>query len=398
MLRHPPEHGMSVTSDFGSELSPETVAAARAHRMPPWARLLLVIGLLYLFLVGVRLLEGGIKGVSGGADESLFQGITNPLAALAVGILATVLIQSSSVTTSTIVALVAAGSLPMEVAVPMIMGANIGTTVTNTLVSLGHARRSEEFRLAFTAATMHDFFNVLTVAIILPFELMFGILSKPAAAIAEALAGDIGGGKFNSPIKSAVDWGADHVTSLLRAITDSPRALGGLLLFVGLAMIFFTLAYITKNMKVLIAARIERSLNVVLAKSGLIGISVGALITMAVQSSSITTSILIPLVASGLLLVENAYPITLGANVGTTVTALLAAFAAGAVSGLTIAFVHVLFNIYGILILYPIPKIRVIPIRLAAGLARIAADRKWVAIAYVGGVFIALPILIIVVT
>ncbi|HZJ47915.1 MAG TPA: Na/Pi symporter, partial [Acidimicrobiia bacterium] len=136
----------------------------------------------------------------------------------------------------------------------------------------------------------------------------------------------------------------------------------------------------------------------VLAKSGLIGISVGALITMAVQSSSITTSILIPLVASGLLLVENAYPITLGANVGTTVTALLAAFAAGAVSGLTIAFVHVLFNIYGILILYPIPKIRVIPIRLAAGLARIAADRKWVAIAYVGGVFIALPILIIVVT
>jgi len=103
----------------------------------------------------------------------------------------------------------------MEAAVPMVMGANIGTTVTNTLVSLAHARRSEEFRLAFTAATMHDFFNVLAVAVILPLELMFGVLSKPAAAIANALAGEIGGGKFNSPIKGAVKWGAGHIESLL---------------------------------------------------------------------------------------------------------------------------------------------------------------------------------------
>ena len=151
-------------------------------------------------------------------------------------------------------------------------------------------------------------------------------------------------------------------------------------------------------MKILIAARIERSLNAALAKSGLIGMSVGMLITMAVQSSSITTSILIPLVASGLLLVGNAYPITLGANVGTTVTALLAAFAAGTVSGLTIALVHLLFNLLGILILYPIPRIRRIPIQLANGLAGIAMNRKWVAVAYVAGAFIALPILIIVIT
>jgi sodium-dependent phosphate cotransporter len=365
--------------------------------MPGWVRTALVVFLLYLFLVGVRLLEGGIKGVSGGAQDSLFEGITNPIAALAVGVLATVLVQSSSVTTATIVALVAAGTLPMETAVPMIMGANIGTTVTNTLVSLGHARRSEEFKLAFTAATMHDFFNVLAVAIILPLELAFGILSRPAAAIAEAFAGEVGGGKFNSPIKGAVKWGAGHIESFLELLTDNPRALGFLLLIVGLLMIFLTLTYITKNMKVLIAARIERSLNVALAKSGLIGMLVGVIITMAVQSSSITTSILIPLVASGLLLVQNAYPITLGANVGTTVTALLAAFAAGTVDGLTIALVHLLFNLLGILILYPIPKIRVIPIRLAGWLAGIAVSRKWLAMVYVGAVFVALPVFIIVV-
>jgi sodium-dependent phosphate cotransporter len=365
--------------------------------MPGWARAALVIFLLYLFLVGVRLLEAGIKGASGGAQESLFEGITNPIAALAVGILATVLVQSSSVTTSTIVALVAAGSLPLETAVPMIMGANIGTTVTNTLVSLGHARRSEEFRLALTAATMHDFFNVLAVVIILPLELAFGILSRPAAAIAEALAGEVGGGKFDSPIKGAVTWGAGHIESFLELISSNERIVGFLLLVVGLAMIFFTLTYITKNMKVLIAARIERSLNAALARSGLIGMLVGVIITMAVQSSSITTSILIPLVASGLLLVQNAYPITLGANVGTTVTALLAAFAAGTVDGLTIALVHLLFNLLGILILYPIPRIRVIPIKLAGWLAGLAVRRKWLAVVYVGGVFVALPLLVIVV-
>jgi len=388
-----------LASENVFEESPEEVVAARERRrMPAWARLLIVLGLLYLFLVGVRLLEGGIKGVTGGASESLFEGITNPLAALAVGVLATVLVQSSSVTTSTIVALVAAGSLPMEAAVPMIMGANIGTTVTNTLVSLGHARKSEEFRLAFTAATMHDFFNVLAVAIILPLELAFGILSKPAAAMAEAFAGEVGGGKFNSPIKGAVKWGGNLIESVLELITSNEKALGVLLLIVGLAIIFFTLMLITKNMKVLIAARIERSLNAALAKSGMIGMSVGMLITMAVQSSSITTSILIPLVASGLLLVGNAYPITLGANVGTTITALLAAFAAGTVSGLTIALVHLLFNVLGILILYPIPKIRKVPIQLASWLAGIAMNRKWVAVAYVAGAFIALPILIIVIT
>jgi sodium-dependent phosphate cotransporter len=149
---------------------------------------------------------------------------------------------------------------------------------------------------------------------------------------------------------------------------------------------------------VLVAARIERSLNVALAKSGLVGMAVGMVITVAVQSSSITTSILIPLVASGMLLIRNAYPITLGANIGTTITALLAAFAAGTVDGLSIALVHLGFNLAGILILYPIPAIRHIPVNLASRLAGIAMDRKWVAIAYVVGVFIALPLLVIVIS
>ncbi len=386
-----------MTAHYEDESAAELAESARRSRMPAWARLILVLGLLYLFLVGVKLLEAGIRGVTGGAEASLFEGITNPITALAVGILATVLVQSSSVTTSTIVALVAAGSLPFETAVPMIMGANIGTTVTNTLVALGHARRSEEFRLAFTAATMHDVFNVLAVAIILPLELAFGVLSKPAVALSEAFAGSVGGGSFNSPIKGAVQWGAIQIARVLDLFTTNPQVIGGLSLVIGLLIIFLCLMYITRNMKVLVAARIERSLNVALARSGLVGMTVGVIITVAVQSSSITTSILIPLVASGLLVVTNAYPITLGANVGTTITALLAAFAAGAVGGLAIALVHLGFNLLGILILYPIPAIRHIPVRVAGTLAQLAMTRKWVAIVYVAVIFIALPLLVIVI-
>jgi len=145
-------------------------------------------------------------------------------------------------------------------------------------------------------------------------------------------------------------------------------------------------------MRVLVADRIERSLNAALAKSGLIGMLVGMVVTVAVQSSSITTSILIPLVASGILLVRNAYPITLGANVGTTVTALIAALGIGAVDGLTIAVTHTLFNAAGILLIYPWKKVRYLPVILAGKLAEIALHRKPLAVAYTGIVFIVIPL------
>jgi sodium-dependent phosphate cotransporter len=364
--------------------------------MPPAARTALVVGLLYLFLVGVKLLESGVKVLGSETAGGLFDGITNPLAALFVGVLATVLVQSSSVTTATIVGLVAAGQLPIEIAVYMVMGANIGTTVTNTIVSLAHARRSEEFKLAFTAATMHDFFNIIVVAVFLPLEVATGFLLKTATWLTDLL--PVGrDATFNSPIKGAVKWGAGLIESVFEAFTDNTTVLGVTFIVVGIIIIFVTLMYITKNMRTLIASRIEASINAALAKSGLVGMGVGVLVTVAVQSSSITTSILVPLVASGILLVRNAYPITLGANIGTTVTALLAALATGTASGMTIALVHLLFNIFGILLVYPIRKIRFFPVDLAEWLANVATDHKWIAIAYVGIMFIAIPIVGIVV-
>ena len=376
--------------------SQSPIAEGPKRGLSPGVRAALVVGLLYLFLVGVKMLEGGVKLLGDETAGGLFDGITNPVAALFVGILATVLVQSSSVTTATIVGLVAAGQLDIGIAVYMIMGANIGTTVTNTIVSLAHARKSEEFKLAFSAATMHDFFNLMAVIVFLPLEYFTGFLLKSATWLTDLL--PVGkDATFNSPIKGAVKWGATLIEGVFESFIESSTALGITFIVVGIAIIFVTLMYITKNMRTLIATRIENSINAALAKSGLVGMGVGVLVTIAVQSSSITTSILVPLVASGILLLRNAYPITLGANIGTTVTALLAALATGEPSGMTIALVHLLFNVFAILLIYPIPKIRYIPVVLAEKLADVAANKKWVAIAYVSIMFIAIPILGIVI-
>ncbi len=377
----------------GESLPPgeSPIVAAPAKGMPRWVRALLVVGLLYLFLVGVKLLESGVKGLGSDTAGGLFDGITNPLAALFVGVLATVLVQSSSVTTSTIVGLVAAGLIPLDTAVPMIMGANIGTTVTNTIVALAHSRHTDDFRRAFSAATMHDFFNIIAVAVLLPLELLTGFLQNTAAWLATLLPGG-SDATFNSPIKGAVRWGATKFETVIEIFLTNNTAIGIALVLTGIVIIFITLAYITKNMKVLIAARIERSVNASLARSGLVGMAVGLIVTVGVQSSSITTSILVPLVGSGLLLVRNAFPITLGANVGTTITALIAALATGSTDAMTIALVHLLFNISGIILIYPFPKTRYVPVALAERLSDIATSRKWSAVAYTLILFIAIPI------
>ena len=357
------------------------------------ARAALVVALLYLFLTGVELLSGGFKTMGAGFVDGLFEGVSNPVAGLFVGLLATVLVQSSSVSTSVIVGLVASGVVGADEAVPMIMGANLGTTVTNTLASLGHMRRDMEFRRAFAAATVHDFFNILAVIVFLPLELATGYLSSTAGWITEQVIGS-SGAEFNSPLRAAVKMPAGWVKDLLSGVGAGGNWMGGLMILIGLAFIFLALAYITRNMRLLVADRVEAAINRTLgAGSGFVAILLGAIITVSVQSSSITTSVLVPLAASGVLTLENIYPVTLGANVGTTVTALMAALATGNPAAVTVAVVHTLFNLSGIALFYPIRALRRIPLRLAAGLADVAAKRRGTAIIYAVGVFVVVPLI-----
>ena len=361
--------------------------------IPTPVRSALVVGLIYLFLVGVSSLEAGIKIMGEDTQEQLFSAVSNPIAGLCVGILGTVLVQSSSASTSVIVGLVASGAVGVDAAIPMVMGANVGTSVTNTLVSLGHVRQSNEFKRAFAAATVHDFFNLLAVALLLPLELTTGLISGIAEWASELMVGSAGT-EWKSPVKAWVKGPVGIVEDIWSGVGANGNVLGTLMVLSGLVVILAALTLITKNMRALIADRVERSMNALLGRGGgAVALLLGLVITVAVQSSSITTSILIPLSAAGVLSLRNAYPVTLGANVGTTITALLAALAASAPEALTVGLAHTTFNILGIFLLYVLPFARDLPIRLAEGLAEIAVKRRTAAVAYVVGTFIVLPLL-----
>jgi solute carrier family 34 (sodium-dependent phosphate cotransporter) len=359
-------------------------------------RLLALIGLLYVFLVAIDMLGTGLAGLGRDLVDQLFRGIENPLVGLSVGVLATVLAQSSSVTTPTVVSMVGAGIIGVEAAVPIMMGANIGTTITNTLASIGSIRRPEEFRRAFTGATMHDFFNVFSVIVLLPLELTTRAISRTAVAVS-SLFGDVATGEFRSPAKAAVAWVTNAVDGALEAIFGETVLAAVLLIVVGLTLIFSCLYAITRNMRVVVAGPAERSLNRVLGRAGYLGIAVGLVLTVSVQSSSIATSLLIPMIAAGVLSIPNAYPLTLGANLGTTVTALLAALAVERIEGLQIALVHLTFNTFGVALFYPISWLRQLPLRAAAWVADRAVRRRIAVFAYIILSFYVLPLAVILV-
>lgn len=374
----------------------ERDAPSRQTRFPSWAetltRVALALLFLFIFLVGIKSLETGISALGEGFVDRVFSSVSSPLAGLAAGILATVLVQSSSVTTATIVGLVGSGVLPVAAAVPMVMGANIGTTVTATLASLGHLRQSAYFQRAFAAATVHDYFNILAVILLLPLEIAFGLVTRLATWAEHLFEGALPAVDGSSPIKEAVKAPVSVFTDLIDRF-DWSGAIGPILLVVGILLIFVSLWQITHQMKEVMSGRMENAINTLLSRgAGVTALAVGLVMTMAVQSSSITTSLMVPLVAAGVLTLQNAFPVTLGANLGTTVTALLASVAAESPDALTIALAHVAFNLLGILIFYPVPAMRQIPIRLAERTAEAAVRNRVVVLGFLVGVFIVVPL------
>ena len=351
-----------------------------------------IIVLVFLFLVAVQLVGGTFKALGKDQADSLMSGITGPFAGLSIGILATVLVQSSSATTAMIVGLVSEQQLDPGVAVFAIMGCNVGTTITNTLVSLAHVRHATEFRRAFAGSTMHDFFNLMAIAVLMPLEIATGWMRSTATWAA----GLIAGGEslqFKSPIKVAVKSVAKPIQNFFfETLGLSPGFAGTLTIIFAVALLFFSLMFITKTMRALLAEKLERTLNAALGKSGILAILIGVILTVSVQSSSVTTSLMVPLFAAGILKLENGFPVTLGANIGTTVTALIASLA-GSATGLMIALVHLLFNITATVMIFPFPPLRRIPIRCAEWLADLTLKRRSWAVIYVIVTFVVIPLL-----
>jgi sodium-dependent phosphate cotransporter len=364
-------------------------AAGRADGYIVSAKIVLIFFLLYLFILSITLLGAAFKLFGADFARAIFQTTSNPLVGLMIGILSTAIIQSSSTTTSIIVGLVAAGSttgtgLTFEAAIPMVMGANIGTSVTNTIVSLGHIARGDEFRRAFAGSMVHDLFNVCAVIVLFPLQVYYNIIGISAKAVESVFVG-FGGLKFSSPLAAITKPVAHEIVHL----TGDSAWLSVIISFV---LLIVALRYIVKVLKSLVLSRVEKFFQRYVFRTPALGFLLGVVLTVLVQSSSITSSMIVPLMGAGVITIHQAFPYMLGANVGTTITAFLASFVTGSEDAVSVAFAHLLFNTYGILIFWPL---KAIPIGIAEKLGEWTTKSKIIPIIYIVIVFFIVPGIII---
>ena len=511
---------------------------------------------IYIFLNALDMLGIGFKLLGGKDSARMFDVSKNPISHLMIGILATVLVQSSSTTTSIIISLVGAGELSVSYAIYMVMGANIGTSVTNTLVSMAHVNDSDELRRGFAAATVHDIFNLLSVVVLLPLEWISsagdGVIvqqGKPGGVL-QAMTYEMTVNeepcdpdaeeckKWAGPIKLYVTpytnevvaydknvasyvsqkycdgfcnmksdemkaefedlmcpGATDHCRAAIKQstgfsnedldpwfesdgklkskrypkyvyikpdgtrvyVTDNKRGAvfsdevtlfdssavldanftagyntagraygfcsegwkgapcdavllktsckasrdwemtdeeaGTFAVIFSIVEICTVLYVLVNTLSYLLKGKLAYAVKYALSVNGYLSIAIGCGITILVQSSSITTSTLTPLCAVGLITLAQMYPLTLGANIGTTVTGLLAATVAtsNARESLQVALVHLFFNIFGIVLFYVPPPTRDMPINAALWLGEKAGEYPWFPVAYTGVVFFAIP-------
>ncbi|GFN93047.1 sodium-dependent phosphate transport protein 2b [Plakobranchus ocellatus] len=433
------------------------------------ARLAMLVAVLYCFICALGLLEDAFKLLGGRAAGEAFRNselLSNPIAGLMIGVMATVLVQSSSTATSIVVAMVASQVLPLRNTIPIVMGTNVGTSITSTLVSLAQAGDREQFRRAFSGATVHDMFNWCAVLVLLPLEVATGYLYHMTGAMVRSLQlqgedikiellsaitkpftelivqinrdvitdiamapnvthdssvllrccthpgkADLTGSRHNSE-KLYVGWNETEVVNKtlerhrcdnLFAQTDiDDRTAGIILLIVAIAIILASLFGVVKILNSMlkgpVAKVIQKTVNADLPGrlayfTGYLAILVGCGLTIVIQSSSVFTSTLTPLVGVGVVSVERMYPMTLGSNLGTTVTGMLAALSTRGGhldQAMQIALVHLFFNISGVMLFFPVPVTR-FPINLAKILGRVTARYRWFAGVYLLGMFLLLP-------
>ncbi|XP_039608821.1 sodium-dependent phosphate transport protein 2B-like [Polypterus senegalus] len=444
-----------------------------------WGRILLLLGLLYIFICSLDVLSSAFHLAGGKAAGGIIKDdsvLRNPLAGLMIGILVTIMVQSSSTSTSIVVSMVSSGLINVRRAIPIIMGSNVGTSVTNTIVALVQAGNRNDLRRAFAGATVHDMFNWLSVIVLLPVELatdyiyyitkiivdsfhiesgkdapdLLKVITNPLTKVIIQLDKSvISGVTIGDPVavnKSFIKtfcktvtkmtvlnvtvpgpenctkgfcWTDAHLTWTLKNQSQkigvekcnhifvntalSDISVGIILLIFSILLLCTCLIVIVKVLHSLVkgkvAAVIRKTTNADFPfpfawVTGYIAIFVGAGLTFIVQSSSVFTSAITPLIGIGVISIERAYPLTLGSNIGTTTTAIFAALASpgGTLSNsLQIALCHFLFNLSGVLLFYPIPITR-LPIRLAKFLGNQTAVYRWFAVVYLIISFVILPL------
>ncbi|KRZ80166.1 Sodium-dependent phosphate transport protein 2A, partial [Trichinella papuae] len=429
--------------------------------------IILILGLLYFFVCSLDLLSKSFTLIGSRIIENIFYNnkiLQSSMAKVMVGLLATVLLQSSGVSTSIVVSMVASGAIDVKSAIPIIMGVNIGTSVTSTLVSLVRTNNSNAFEKTFAAATVHDMFNLATVLILLPVEILSSYLyivtgyinknyefliqsreplnfmkviiesftdliiqlnttalEESIASQNSSIANDVELVKRNCPLQihlqedlnlvntsksfelSKKEISYTHCNHLFAHVSWSDTGIGIVLLAMSLMSVigclFGLVGLLNAIFRGSLAPSVRRLVNIkcpgcLSFLTGYMVLMLGAVITALLQSSSAFISSMLPLVSIGILDLEKMYELTLGSNVGTTITALFAAFSqTGKKSNaaVQIALCHLFFNLSGIFLFYIVPFMRNLPIGMARKLGKTAVKYPWFPFWYLISTFFLFP-------
>jgi sodium-dependent phosphate cotransporter len=351
---------------------------------------LYILGAFILFLFSLDLMTASLQHMGKSVAETILLATSNPFTGLFIGLLITAMLQSSSTTTALVVALVASGSITLRSAIPIIMGANVGTTITSTIVSLGFINKKKEFRRAVTAGTYHDFFNILTVIVLFPLEYYYGFLSTVSAWIS---------GLLFTPVLKPVENSISHFwigfAPIIRFLLDNISSAFFLISF-SLALLFSSILIFRRLISNLLKARTPETFSRFFFKNPLKSFSWGLLTTAAIRSSTITTSVVVPIVAKKIVNLKQAAPFIMGANIGTTITAFIAAaLNANTAGAISIAIAHFLFNLIGVLLFFPIQVLRRLPMKLAGGLGKLTLKYRLVGFVYILVAFFFVPFTLI---
>ncbi len=350
----------------------------------------LAVFALFVFLISLALLSQSFRLLGGEQIQNIIAATSNPFIGLFIGLLTTAIIQKSSLTTSIVVAMVSADTLSLANAIPIIIGANIGTTITAMLVSFAHITKKKEFKRATSAAVAHNLFNLFTALILFPLEYFTHFLSNFSVAITQYIK-PLSSIFFDAGLRGFIDLTVNPVYEFLFSLFNSNIII---LLPLSLLLLFFSITVFTLSIKAILMGEAWVRLQNFIFGTPLRSLTWGTILTGALQSSSLTTSVTVSLVATRKVSLKNAFPFIIGANIGTTFTALLASISQSD-TALSIAITHLSFNILGAVVLFPFPFMRMIPFRLAQLLGKLTIKSRMISLLYVLLVFFIIPFLLI---
>ena len=374
----------------------------------------------YLFFLSIEAMGAGMKAsfktVLADYLHSNAESFTE-LMSFVTGILGTSLVQSSSTVTSMAVVLTQEDVVPVLIAVGIVHGANLGTSGTSSIVAffssmptlpknpfaaartMLFAPREAGFERAVSTGVVHGLFNaILVTLLLLTLELPFGAIHKLSAVSATAIGTSLEGSAVLMDILGWVSpktWTKPVIALLLDNGLPGVAVVG-----VGFALLFIALRGFSSTMKSAVLTGsdptdLEAMGDRLLGKSALDTFARGLILTVLVQSSSATTSMVVPLAAMGLFRLRRILPFILGANIGTTATALIAAASAvgapGFTAGLTIALSHFYLNTAAVLLVVAIPPLRESVLGVTHWLSKAAARTPIALLGYLAVMAFVVP-------